>query len=81
MVQKKILMYTTPTCVYCNMAKQFFKEKNIKWEEIDLAKQTDKVDELLEKSGQLGVPVFDIEGEIIIGFDKRAIKTALGIVD
>ncbi len=81
MAQKKIIMYTTPTCVYCNMAKQFFRDKNIKWEEIDLSKQTDKVDELLEKSGQLGVPVFDIEGEIIIGFDKRAIKMVLGIVE
>ena len=81
MAQKRIIMYTTPTCVYCNMAKQFFKEKNIKWEEIDLSKQAEKVDELLEKSGQLGVPVFDIEGEIIIGFDKRAIKMVLGIVE
>ncbi|MBI2546391.1 glutaredoxin family protein [Candidatus Woesearchaeota archaeon] len=81
MIQKKIIMYTTSACVYCEQAKRFFREKNIQWEEMNLEEHPEKVQEMIDKSGQMGVPVFDIEGEIIVGYDKRAIKMALGIID
>lgn len=75
MVQVKI--YTTPSCVYCKMAKDFFKENNIVYEEFDVAKDAEKREEMIQKSGQLGVPVIEIDGELIIGFDKARIKQLL----
>ena len=75
----KVLIYTTPTCVYCNMAKAFFKENNIKYEEFNVAEDSDKAREMIEKTGQQGVPVIDIDGKLIIGFDKEAVKEALGL--
>ena len=74
---KKIILYTTPTCTYCHMVKQFFKENKVNYEEIDVTKDKRYVDELLKKSGQLGVPVTDISGTIIVGFDREALKQAL----
>ena len=72
-----VTIYTTPTCVYCNMAKEFFKTNNIAYSEADVSASQDKAKEMFEKSGQLGVPVIDIDGEIIVGFDKPAIRGAL----
>ena len=77
---KKIKVYSTPTCPYCIRTKQFLKENNIEFEDIDVATNQIAADEMVRKSGQIGVPVLDIEGEIIVGFDKDRIKKALGIV-
>lgn len=77
MAQVKI--YSTPTCQYCKMAKDFFKEKNVSYEEYDVATNVEKRQEMVEKSGQLGVPVIDIDGKFIIGFNRSAISEALGI--
>ncbi len=74
----KIIMYTTPTCVYCQMAKKFLKEKGVEYEEIDVSDPI-KAEEMVKKSGQMGVPVIDIDGEIIVGFDKARISKLLGI--
>jgi glutaredoxin 3 len=74
---KKTLVYSTPTCPYCNMAKDFLKENKIDFENIDVSKDREKAEEMIEKSGQMGVPVLDINGTIIIGFDKEKIKKAL----
>lgn len=70
----KIIIYTTPTCVYCKMAKAFFNERNLAYEEKDVARDLEARKEMVEKSGQLGVPVIDIGGKIIVGFDKSAIS-------
>ena len=75
----KVTIYSTPTCVYCKMAKEFFKENNIPYEEHDVAADAKARNEMFEKSRQMGVPVIDIDGEIIIGFDKGTLKKALGI--
>ncbi len=75
----KVKIYTTVTCVYCKMAKQFFKANNIQYEEVDVGVDQKAAEEMIEKSGQMGVPVIEINGKIIIGFDKPAVKTALGI--
>ena len=78
-MSKKVVVYTTPTCPYCIRTKEFFKDNNIKFESIDVSSDQEKAKEMIDKSGQMGVPVVEIEGQIIVGFDKDAIKKALGI--
>jgi len=72
-----VKIYTTNICPYCKMAKEFLKSNNIKFEEISLENNPKAVKELIEKSGQTGVPVLDINGTIIVGFDIEKIKKAL----
>jgi len=76
---KKVAVYSTPTCPYCIRAKGFLKEKGIEFEDIDVSADQSKGEEMIQKSGQMGVPVIDIEGEIIVGFDKTKIEAALGV--
>ena len=76
---KKIKVYTTNTCPYCSMLKDFLKEKNIKFENINVSDDQDAAEEMIEKSGQMGVPVIEVGGEIIVGFDKEKIKEALNL--
>jgi len=76
---KHVVIYSTPTCPYCIRAKQFLKENNINFEDIDVTQDHAQAEIMIEKSGQMGVPVLDIEGDIIVGFDRDKIKTALGI--
>lgn len=78
-MDKKITVYSTTTCPFCIRAKQFLKDNNIAFEEIDVAENHEKAQEMIKKSGQMGVPVIEIDGEIIVGFDKDKIKEALGI--
>ncbi|MFH1594637.1 MAG: glutaredoxin domain-containing protein [Candidatus Omnitrophota bacterium] len=78
-MSKKVMVYSTPTCPYCIRAKQFLKDNNVPFSDIDVAADPDKGQEMVKKSGQMGVPVFDIEGEIIVGFDKDKIGKTLGI--
>ena len=70
-------VYSTPTCPYCHAAKEFLKENKIAFEDIDVSKNQDQAQEMIEKSGQMGVPVIEIDGTIIVGYDKEAIKKAL----
>jgi len=76
---KKIKVYTTNTCPYCTMAKEFLKENNVKFENINVSDDQDAAEEMIEKSGQMGVPVIEVGGEIIVGFDKEKIKEALNL--
>jgi glutaredoxin-like YruB-family protein len=73
----KVKIYTTPTCPYCEMAKQYFKSKNIDYEEVDVSSDIEAAREMIEKTGQMGVPVIEIGDKIIIGFNKPAIERAL----
>ena len=73
----KIIVYSTPTCPYCHAAKEFLKENKIEFKDIDVSKDQSAAQEMIEKSGQMGVPVLDINGTIIVGYDKEAIKKAL----
>ena len=75
----KIIIYTTPYCSYCKMAKEYFKSKGIEYEEHDVMSDIAKREEMVKKSGQLGVPVIDIDGKIVMGFDKPKINEYLGI--
>ena len=74
---KKVIVYSTPTCPYCHSAKAFLKENKVAFKDIDVSKDQDAAQDMIEKSGQMGVPVLDIDGTIIVGFDKEAIKKAL----
>lgn len=76
---KSVKIYSTPTCSYCVRVKQFLKENNVVYEDFDVSRDQAKADEMVKKSGQIGVPIIDIEGDIIVGFDKERIKKALGI--
>ena len=75
----KVVIYSTPTCRFCKMAKDFFKANKIEYTDIDVSKDRSKAEEAVEKSGQMGVPVIDIDGTIIVGFDEDSIKEALKI--
>lgn len=72
-----VKIYSTKTCPYCEMAKLFFQRNNIKFEDIDVSNNEKAAKEMVEKSGQMAVPVIDIDGKIIVGFNVRALKEAL----
>jgi len=74
-----VKVYSTPTCPYCIRAKDFLKENNISFENIDVSSDQEKAQEMIDLSGQMGVPVITIDGEIIVGFDRDKIKSKLGI--
>ncbi|OGC29402.1 NrdH-redoxin [candidate division WOR-1 bacterium RIFOXYB2_FULL_48_7] len=73
-----VKVYSTPTCPYCKIAKTFLQQNNIEYEDLDVASSQSLAQEMIAKSGQMGVPVFDIDGTIIVGFDKQAILKAIG---
>ncbi|MES3005109.1 MAG: glutaredoxin domain-containing protein [Patescibacteria group bacterium] len=76
---KKVTVYSTPTCHYCNLAKDYFKEKGVAYETFDVATNMEKRKEMMEKSGQLGVPVIVVDNEVVVGFDKPKLMQLLGL--
>lgn len=76
---KKVTVYSTPTCPFCMKTKQYLQDNGIEFDNIDVSQDQAKVQEMVEKSGQMGVPVIDIEGEIVVGFDRDKIASALGL--
>jgi len=74
-----VKIYTTYTCVWCYRAKEFFKNNNVNFEEVNVEYDIDAMNEMIQKSGQLGVPVIDINGKIIVGFDKEEIVKTLNL--
>ena len=87
MAQKNVSIYTTPSCIYCNQVKEFFKENDIEYQEFDVSTDTEKKKEMIEKSGQMGVPVVFVddpsnpsgEPEMVVGFDKAKLTELLGL--
>ena len=75
----QIKIYSTPTCPYCVTLKEFLKEKNIEFEDVNVAQDAQAREEMIQKSNQMGVPVVDIDGEIVIGFDRQKISKLLNI--
>ena len=75
----QVRVFSTQTCPYCVTLKEFLKDKNVSFKDIDVSFDAEAQKEIVEKTGQMGVPVIDIEGELIVGFDKEKIKKALGI--
>ena len=76
---KNVTIYSTPTCHFCHMAKDYFKANNISYTEHDVASDMAKRKEMVDKSGQMGVPVIQIDNELIVGFNKPLISKLLGL--
>ena len=74
-----ITIYSTPTCHFCHLAKEYFTEKGIKYTEYDVLADISKRQEMVDKSGQLGVPVIDVDGKIMVGYEESELADALGI--
>lgn len=73
----KVIVYSTATCPYCVMAKNWLKERKVEYDDVNVGINQDKAKEMIQKSSQMGVPVIDIDGEIIIGFDRPKMEAAL----
>ena len=73
----KVTIYTTPSCVYCKMAKQYFADNKVEYEEKNVVTDIEAREAMVQKSGQMGVPVVEIGGEIIVGFDQARLKEVL----
>ncbi|MFW5975998.1 MAG: glutaredoxin family protein [Alkalispirochaetaceae bacterium] len=72
-----VKIYTTPSCTYCTKAKKYLKESRVTFTEYNVAKDLRRADEMVKKSGQMGVPVLDVHGKIIVGFNQPEIDKAL----
>jgi len=77
----KIIVYSTPSCPYCNLAKDYLKEKGVEFEEKDVSLDRAAAREMVEKSGQMGVPQITINDKVIVGFNRDAIDEELGKAD
>lgn len=78
-MDKQVTIYSTPTCHFCQMSKDFFKDNNITFTEYNVASDLAKRQEMIQKSGQMGVPVIFIGEEMIVGFDKEKLSSLLGV--
>ena len=78
-MDKNVSIYTTPTCHFCQMSKEYFKANNVNYTEFNVAADEEKRKEMVEKSGQMGVPVVFIGSEMVIGFDKKRFDELLGL--
>ncbi|MGB9521231.1 MAG: glutaredoxin family protein [Anaerolineales bacterium] len=77
--QQRVIIFTTPTCSFCNAAKRYFREKGIQFKDIDVSRDTAAARDMVRRSGQMGVPVIDIGGKIVVGFDRAKIDRYLGL--
>lgn len=75
----KVIIYSTPTCPWCHLAKEFFNKNKVAFEDKNVAADHQAVEEMVKKSGQMGVPVIDIDSKIIVGFDQEKISALLGL--
>ena len=78
-MDKTVIIYSTPVCHFCHMAKDFFAENNIAFTEHDVASDLDKRAEMVDMTGQMGVPVIRIGDDVVIGFDEAKVKELLGV--
>lgn len=78
-MDKNVVIYSTPTCHFCQASKEFFKENDIEYTEHNVAEDAEKRNEMIEKSGQMGVPVIMIGEDIVVGFDEGKLKEMLGV--
>ena len=75
-----VTIYTTPTCTYCNAAKQYFEQNDVQYDEFDVSQDMARAQRMVEMTGQTGVPVIEVDGEFIVGFDKPKLASALGLI-
>ncbi|MDI6859308.1 MAG: glutaredoxin domain-containing protein [Methanocellales archaeon] len=74
-----VKVYSTPTCPFCDMVKRYLRENDIEFEDVNVAEDAEAAKEVIEKSGRMIVPLMDIDGEIIVGFDREKLDKALGL--
>lgn len=74
-----VKIFTTPTCSYCKMAKEFFNEHGITYQEVDVTKDQAALKDMADRSGQMGVPVILIDEEVVVGFDQERLSSLLGV--
>ena len=79
MSTKSVKVYSTPTCPWCKRTKKFLEDNSIAYQDLNVAEDEAARNEMIEKTGQLGVPVIDIDGEIVVGFDEPLLKEKLGL--
>ena len=77
--QKNVVVYSTPTCTWCNIIKSYFRDNNIRFRDIDVSRDQKAAEEMVKRSGQQGVPQTLINGQVVVGFDKARIDALLGI--
>jgi len=77
--QPTVIIFTTPTCSFCNAAKRYFRERGIKFSDVDVSRDPAAARDMVRRSGQSGVPVIDIGGKIVVGFDRAKIDQYLGL--
>lgn len=75
----QVKVYTTPTCSWCQAVKDYLKSRQVEFEEVDVSTDMEQARQLVEKTGQYGVPVIDIDGEYIVGFDRDEINARLNL--
>lgn len=75
----RVLVFTTPTCPWCVRVKKYLRQRNVKFREIDVARDATAARDLVRRTGQMGVPVVEIDGRPIVGFDKPQIDRLLGL--
>lgn len=76
---KNVIIYSTPTCTYCKAAKDFFTANNVTYTEYNVASDMERRKEMIDKTGQMGVPVIIVGDEVVVGFDQDKIAESLGI--
>lgn len=77
--QPRVIIFTTPTCGFCNAAKGYFRKQHIRFREVDVSRDASAARDMQRRSGQMGVPVIDIGGKIVVGFDRAKIDSLLGL--
>jgi len=77
--QPRVLIFTTPSCPFCNAAKKYLRERGIKFKEVDVSRDAAAARDMVRRSGQQGVPVLDIGGKIVVGFDRHKIDKYIGL--
>ncbi|MBI2005009.1 glutaredoxin family protein [Patescibacteria group bacterium] len=78
-MEKNVTIYSTPTCHFCHMAKEFFNEKGVPFTNYDVSVDAAKRQEMIQLTGQLGVPVIVIDGDLMVGFDRAKLAAKLGL--
>ena len=75
----RVILFTTPTCMYCRSAKQYLRQQGVSFKDVDVSRDQAAARDMVRRSGQQGVPVIDIGGKIVVGFDRPKIDRLLGI--
>jgi len=75
----QVTIYTSPSCTHCNSAKRYLSEHGVDYREVDISRDLQSAQRLIDKTGQTGVPVIEVDGTMIVGFDKRRLNQALGL--